>query len=365
MMLILLLWMSNTDAVHISETGIYQVMRTNEVFVRPNGEVFLLNFDDAKVQHYAADGRLKAEIGRKGRGPGEFTFPTYIGMDETRLYVYDRLSDMVNVFALDGTFEKQIKVPQQGMEIQRTARGWFSFARSFKHIEGTPATLNWSTDGFDQPKEAGQISTTGWGQGMWSSYDGKTMRATFSPMSVMPHLRVSPDGKRLYVADARDYKIDIYDGTDGHLVQTLKVDADRLPFDTEWADERADEETKDMRAKYPGAQINKLYPEYFPAVRDLMFDTRGFLVVDRWRGRPDDNHLLATFDHDGKEVPTTDSFALLRRLCGVVDGHAFLLVFEAEGEAGLARVPVAEAEAYVQAHPVTDWSQARNISISR
>lgn len=365
-MYIFVLFMLASDGsnYHISDTGIFQVMRPSEVFVRPNGEVFLLNFDDAQVLHYDASGTLKQEIGRKGRGPGEFTFPTYMGMDDQHIYIFDLLTEQISTFTLDGTFLESFGIPKSGTEIVRAQKGWFFYEVSMKDMGGAPANLEWTVDQFKSREKIHEIPTTGWGQGMWSNFDGKTMRATYSPMAVKPRMISSSDGKRLYFADAETFKIDVFDGASGKHLYTIQDDKKRLPFDTDWADERAEKRSKDLRKRYPGATINKRYPKYFPAIRALMFDPHGNLVVDRWRGRPDAKHYFTCFDDQGKETTCDYTYKTLRRIVGSVGDNVFVLMFEEDVDAGLARVPLKQVDQFIKDNPISDWSQSRSISIS-
>lgn len=85
----------------------------NDSFRRPTG----LAYDAAKDRLYVADsaahriwiltsdGRPVGEIGRRGRGHGEFNFPTHVALDrEGHLYVTDSLGFRIQIFARDGRF---------------------------------------------------------------------------------------------------------------------------------------------------------------------------------------------------------------------------------------------------------------------
>ena len=350
--------------LHIAETELYQVMRTEEVFVRPGGELFVLNFDEARVQYYGADGKLKRLIGGRGKGPGEFTFPSYINLIGDHLYIFDELTNLVSVFDLSGQFVRHIRMPSLGVTMNRTLAGWFFFERNLDTMKGSSSILAWTGNDFKSQTELGKIETTGWGRGTSVESDGTKTQITYSPLAVEPKMITSRDGLRFYFADALGFHIDVYDGRSGKRLYVIKNDSARIPFDETWADEKYEESTKGTRRRNAGVKIKKLYPEFFPSIRAMFFDPEGNLVVDRWRGKPDDHHYLAAFNHKGKEIPVKYEWNVLRRLAGIAQGHAYIIMFEKDGDAGISRVPLERVNQFVKDFPVTDWSQHRSISIS-
>jgi len=140
-LLTLFLVFGGDPAAQISDTEILQVMRPDEIFVRPDGQVYLLNFSEARIQHYDADGKLVRNIGRKGRGPGEFTFPSYVSLTGDRLYVWDELTNLISEFDLEGQFLRQVRVPARGITLHRTTGGWFYYLRNPDDLDGSASML--------------------------------------------------------------------------------------------------------------------------------------------------------------------------------------------------------------------------------
>lgn len=58
--------------------------------------------------HDLTTGEHKATIGKKGNGPGELFFPTFVALSERGIYVADTMNARVLEFASDGTFLRQI-----------------------------------------------------------------------------------------------------------------------------------------------------------------------------------------------------------------------------------------------------------------
>jgi hypothetical protein len=93
--------------------GAWKATLSTSKFKRPAG----LAFDAARDRLYVADsanhlvwvltgsGKLKATIGQRGKGDGEFNFPSHVWVDRTgTIYVTDSLGFRVQFFSPEGTF---------------------------------------------------------------------------------------------------------------------------------------------------------------------------------------------------------------------------------------------------------------------
>ncbi len=347
---------------HVKDTNIFQVLDRDEIFVAPSGEVYMLNFDEAVIQRYGSDGKLKQKIGRKGKGPGEFTFPAAFAVLDGKITVFDVLSSQISVFDMEGKFLKRFEMPSRNMTMVRGTKGWIYWKSPDFASAGGPSQLEWADSEMKNSKVLEKIPSTGRGEGSWVWSENGKSTASFSPLTTEPRLAVSPDGNRIYYADRLTFKINVYDGTTGKLRHTINRDEKRIPFDRDWADKQYEESTS--RGRDASIKFDKIYPEFFPAIRELTFDPDGNLVVDRWRGRPDDNHFMVSYDAAGKEVPTKYRHEALRRYVGQAKGMAFVIMFETDEEAGLCKIPLKELDAFVKKYPITDWDHSRSISIS-
>ena len=85
--------------------------RPTDVAVTPAGEFYVTDgYGNARVLRYSRDGKLVAQWGKKGTGPGEFNLPHAVCLDaKGRLYVGDRENERVQVFDADGEFLHQWK----------------------------------------------------------------------------------------------------------------------------------------------------------------------------------------------------------------------------------------------------------------
>jgi len=67
---------------------------------------------DSELHHvavYDLAGKFISQFGQRGRGPGEFNFPTHISVDASnQIYVTDSLNYRIQVFTADGHFVRQL-----------------------------------------------------------------------------------------------------------------------------------------------------------------------------------------------------------------------------------------------------------------
>ncbi|MFQ5764357.1 MAG: NHL repeat-containing protein [Rhodospirillales bacterium] len=99
------------------------------VAVAPDGDLFVVDFYNQRVQRLRPDGSFVRQWGTPGEtgiGAGAFNYPTDValGPDET-LYVADGYNDRVQVFGPDGGFLRKWGGPF-GVNIHGPFRGWFA-----------------------------------------------------------------------------------------------------------------------------------------------------------------------------------------------------------------------------------------------
>lgn len=351
--------------LHIGTTDIFQRMDVSEIAVRDDGAVYILNFEEARIQYYGPDGKLIKNIGGKGKGPGEFTFPVYFRYTDDHLFIHDVLTDKISVFDKEGTFLKQISPPMRNLRFARGNGGWFYWTIEEGHSLG--GALYFTRDGFETKKELFKLPDAGWfSQGMSINNNNGEISGSFSPLSLEPMLAASPDGEVIYfVPDPRKLEVMVLDGNSGKVLTTFTKDARPVPFDSEWADETFQRNATFLKQQgISQSKIKKNYPTHFPIIRQVRSDANGNLIVNRWRGRPDDNDYTVCFDRKGGEVEDPFSFRDQQRIAGMAGGFGYVVVFDGD-EAGLAKVPAKDVKTYLDNNPIEDWDRSRSISISR
>jgi DNA-binding beta-propeller fold protein YncE len=80
--------------------------RPTNVALTSAGDLLVTDgYGNARVHHFAPDGRLLASWGEPGSGPGQFNLPHGIAVDsEGQIYVADRENSRIQIFAPSGEF---------------------------------------------------------------------------------------------------------------------------------------------------------------------------------------------------------------------------------------------------------------------
>jgi len=358
-----ILWLVIQGQFFIEDTEIFQMLNPSKVAVHASGEVYVLNFSEARIQHYDRDGQLKQIIGRKGKGPGEFTFPSQFTMFDDRLYVFDLLEGHLTMFDLDGHYQHRLAVEEGDVEMVKVRGGWIVATWGLITTNG-PAEVYWTDDRLEHKKVLVRFENAGYSSGKWTLTDGNQTVGYYSRIDTKPLLIASPDGNRAYLADNRAFKIHVIDTDTRRVSHVITRQHRAIPFDEEWGMEGADEARRRFRSQVPNIRFEINRPEYFPAIRSMIFDPQGRLVVNRWRGRPDRNAHAIVIDDQGHQLPDKWSWQALQRLLGVVGDTAYVSVFE-EGieEAAIAKVALHDLEDFVEAHPIYSTETSHRIAM--
>ena len=347
----------------VTDTGVWQPLRPSEVLIGEAGQLYVLNFDDAEIGHYGSDGEKIGTIGRKGKGPGEFTFATGVFYDRGKIYVQDLLTQSISVFDKSGEYLRRFRIPVQGVEIERVHGGWVYGDWQGYSPEDPSARLYLADEEMKETREILTIPDRGTSEGSMVISDGSNVVARYSPITNKPRIGVSPDGKTVYLTDLALLEIDVIDVAKGKIVREIKHQQPRLPFDTDWADERF----TSSRSPEDTYDYEKLYPDYFPVIREFRVMPDGTLMINRWRGRPGEEDYPIALDPQGQEVPVSMPWDVVERMVGLRDGYVYVTMYEVGDEEGwVARAPIADVAAFVEKHPIDpDAETSRSISISR
>lgn len=101
--------------------------------VDDEGNIFVLDYGNRRVQKYDKSGKYVQTIGRQGQGPGEYQFPSRLQFDaEGNPIIFD--SRMAHVFTPDATFKKRILLKAFTNDTIVTSAG-FIFGRTQARFE--------------------------------------------------------------------------------------------------------------------------------------------------------------------------------------------------------------------------------------
>ena len=73
--------------------------------------VFVADAEDHDIKVFSKAGRFEGAIGRRGQGPGEFSFPSGVSVLGGRVFVADKLNRRIQVLDLSGRFVRTFSVP--------------------------------------------------------------------------------------------------------------------------------------------------------------------------------------------------------------------------------------------------------------
>jgi hypothetical protein len=102
-----------------------QFFGVRDVAVDPQGNIYVADMKNYRVQKFDKDGKYLLSIGRQGQGPGEFELPTKVRIDEktSDVYVLDR-SMLVRIFNQEGGYlNRDIHLKNVIIDFQVTADG--------------------------------------------------------------------------------------------------------------------------------------------------------------------------------------------------------------------------------------------------
>jgi sugar lactone lactonase YvrE len=106
----------------------------SDIMVDQEGNVYVLDSGNHRIQKFDPEGRFVASFGRQGQGPGEFQYPQSIDLDnEGNMYVSDSGNQKIHILKPDGTFDKDIKMTDESPGVIRVRNG--------KIIQGAGASV--------------------------------------------------------------------------------------------------------------------------------------------------------------------------------------------------------------------------------
>lgn len=103
------------DSVVLEQSDTALIVRLSGIDRNDAGEILIGDVSEGDVKLFAPDGRLIRVIGRKGKGPGEFSAPRFprFGPDG-RIYVADAQDPRIQVFDASGTLVSATRIAEGG-----------------------------------------------------------------------------------------------------------------------------------------------------------------------------------------------------------------------------------------------------------
>ena len=329
-LLALLAFQDGNIAWQQTETGIFRNLERHHAALTNGGAVFLANPAESQVLLIAEKGMVVRPFGRKGKGPGEMEHITALFYRDGELFVYDNGLNRIAVFDVPGKFLRNIAVPKRRPDLMLTKGGWLIGDWNAVGQGKDEAVLYLADVNMQNLKEVKRFPGPFYHAGMRISR-ARPGEALCSPLTAKPKLVGTASGQFAYVADALKLQISVIDTQSGKVTQTLNHPHAPIAMDEDWVKA----EVKEMASMVPNQNIKPVanVPKNFPAVRDVMLDPiDGGLVIDRWRGRPDQKHHPLRLTLEGKEGAPVENWPQLKKTFGRINKWIYRLEFNQETE---------------------------------
>lgn len=130
-------YVKNIGDIESENENVLFHMPTDIVF-DSQGNMYVLDFGNHRIQKYDSDFNYITTIGRKGQGPGEFVYPQSLDIDDQGyLYVSDPQNNRIQILTPEGKEHNTIKMQDispgiirlQGAERMLMGRGGFTIIR--------------------------------------------------------------------------------------------------------------------------------------------------------------------------------------------------------------------------------------------
>ena len=114
----------------------YYFPRRASLAVDDDGNIYVLDSGNFRIQKYDSSGHYLLSIGRQGQGPGEFQYPSNLSLDaQGNILIFDSMTRAIKVFAQDGTYKESLNIrgfiqPQAFISEEGFIFGWRDDYRS-------------------------------------------------------------------------------------------------------------------------------------------------------------------------------------------------------------------------------------------
>ncbi|MBL8959005.1 MAG: hypothetical protein JNJ98_04060 [Gemmatimonadetes bacterium] len=290
------------------------------------GNIYAADIDNGFIVVFGPDGRFRGQVGRKGRGPGEFQAPSGIVIDaQQRLWVRD--TERITRFSRDsrtGLLARYDTAYQQPLYAD-----WYNARASRMHTSGdylhtAPSAAVGAQKRVLRYGARGQVTdslmvprwpneTTGYARFQVSANTGRMLRGLdVPPFTAVPAWDVTPRGTILSTGGDR-YEIRESDAS-GRTVRTITHAAAVVPI---VAAERAESlAAMNRRLDSIPVPLNKVegmsddvrarrLPTHYPPIQSLFAAPDGTTWVRRWAGAGQrGTSVFDVFDANGRLVRT-------------------------------------------------------------
>lgn len=286
-----------------------------------DGRIVVLESQVGELRYFGPDGEHLVSVGRRGQGPGEFTYPSRaMRWTGDTVVVEDRPRADQLFFAPDGTFARELIFDLEGMlerlNVAECADLTLADLSRVVCVEeaGQPPRVADPGPGHHRsftrfvrlPWDLSSVDTLGLYGGIeqWGVRGAERTHFAVHPFHSRTHTATLADPIRIAIARNPEYSIEVW-SPDGRLERIVRrTDGRRVPT----ADEvdRAEESLRE-RARGDDALANRFVaevpvPDSLYAVSSLAYSEAGELLVGRshWIGDMPRTQRFDVFDAEGR-----------------------------------------------------------------
>jgi hypothetical protein len=102
----------------------YMFYKVRDIEVDEQGNIFVVDMSNYRIQKFDRNGKYRQSIGRKGQGPGEFEWPSKVRIDNNngKIYVQDS-AFTIEIFDSDGNPYKTVKFAKSIRDFRLSEKG--------------------------------------------------------------------------------------------------------------------------------------------------------------------------------------------------------------------------------------------------
>jgi hypothetical protein len=255
---------------------------------------------------------------------------TAIRFVDGRLYGFDSMRRLVQVFDGDGAFVDTYQAPYAALYLGTPAKpagsGW-------AYIDQDAGTLTLCDRDFGKPRVIARVAEE-------FVLEQTPDKRIFHPAPDRMLMDTNADGSEIFVyLPGRGFTIFSYDGETGMLLGKIEMEAKPMPFDRRWGEEKFERFLAQSEGKpyMQGRNFEVRFPAFFPPITGLAIDPMGYPRVQRGNPKLEPERALIVLDMEGKEVRGALPEAEFRRIAA--HNHDWVyLAGEHDGELTITRL---------------------------
>ena len=272
----------------------------------PNGTILVGDRGEYSLHLYTSTGKEVKKFGRKGKGPGEFTYLAWLFRCGTSVLAYDTDGSRISVYALDGSLQRSFRfstklggnIPYRSA-CNRDAKfvhyRWPARSEMKVGAFRTPVPVWLSAADSSTGKSLGTIK----GSERWGTPHGS------SPLPLGREPRIAIGATRAYIGDAESFEIKVF-APDGSTLESIKKTAKLTAVTSKDISDEierevarvGEKERKRVEADFSSIRMPKILPPY----RALVVDADDNLWVQNYARSTPNAVTWTVFDTRGTQL---------------------------------------------------------------